>query len=197
MRALSEGKAALIFQKGTDVDMRPMGTERIGKKLYASLALILLAVLVLGSVQALAQTYDVKPIDVKGVKSLVDKNKGKVLLLNFWATWCPPCLEEFPALVKIHSNYKAKGVEMIGISMNDQEEMDDLQAFLRKQKVPFPIYIAGTVEDEFYTAIDKRWTSEIPLTMIYDKTGKLRYFHNDARTYEQFEKDLQSLLGSK
>ena len=156
----------------------------------------MLFALVPGHLLVGADSSTIQKISEKGIKSLVEKNKGRVLLLNFWATWCPPCLEEFPALVKINSNYKAKGLEVIGISMNDVSEMNDLQAFLRKQKAPFTVYLAGTVADAFYKTIDKRWSSEIPLTMIYDKDGKLRYFHNDACTYAQFEKDVQSLLGT-
>jgi thiol-disulfide isomerase/thioredoxin len=130
----------------------------------------------------------------KGIKSLIEKNRGKVLLLNFWATWCPPCVEEFPALVKIYNTYKSRGLEVIGVSLNDPSEMKDVLTFLREQKPSFPLYLAGTVDDSFYQSIDKRWSSEMPLTMIYDKSGRLRYFHNDSRTYTQFEKDLQSLL---
>jgi thiol-disulfide isomerase/thioredoxin len=174
--------------------MKKLCTAFRARRVHAALAVLL--VFVAGLTNVHGQTLAIKNISEKGIKDLVAQKKGKVLLINFWATWCPPCLEEFPALVKISSAYKDKGLEVVGISMNDVAEMNDLQAFLRKQKPSFAIYIAGTVEDKFYTAIDKRWTSEIPLTMIYDKEGKLRYFHNDARTYAQFEKDVQSLLGA-
>lgn len=141
-----------------------------------------------------AQTQAPEKITAKGVQALVAKHKGKVVLVNFWATWCPPCVREFPALVKLNQAYKDKGLDIVAISMNDEAEMKDVQAFIKKQRPPFPLYLTGTVEDEFYPAVDKRWSSELPLTMIYDATGKLRYFHNDERTYAQFEKDVQSLL---
>ncbi len=166
-------------------------------RLIGSSLIVLLALApAIGSFNVRADSSAVQKISEKGIKDLVGKNKGKVLLLNFWATWCPPCLEEFPALVKVSNTYKDKGLEVVGISMNDASEMNELQAFLKKQKAPFTVYLAGTVADEFYKNIDKRWTSEIPLTMIYDKEGKLRFFHNDACTYAQFEKDVQSLLGA-
>jgi thiol-disulfide isomerase/thioredoxin len=161
-------------------------------------AVVLCGLLLAGSLAAsslaAADWSKIPPISDKEVKSLVAKNKGKVIVLNFWATWCPPCVEEFPALVKLYKAYNAKGVEVIGVSLNDVEELKDVQAFLRKQNPPFPIYLAGSVEDAFYQSIDKRWESEMPLTMIYGKDGKLRYFHNEGRTYAQFEKDVQSLL---
>src|SRR4051794_40155335 len=70
-------------------------------------------------------------ITAKGIQSLIAKNKGKVVLLNFWATWCPPCAEEFPALVKAYTAYKAKGLEVIAISLNDFSETPDVLTFIR------------------------------------------------------------------
>ena len=83
---------------------------------------------------------------------------------------------------------------MIAVSLNDFSEMQDVMSFVHEQKPSFPLYIAGTVNETFYRSIDKRWSSGVPLTMMYDKTGTLRYFHNDARTYAQFDRDVQSLL---
>ena len=130
----------------------------------------------------------------KEIQSLVAKNKGKVVLLHFWASWCPPCAHEFPALGKLYAAYKPRDLEVIAVSMNDLSEMRDVMSFVRAQNPPFSLYIAGTVEKTFYRSIDKRWTSGLPLSMIYDKTGNLRYFHDRARTYTQFERDIQSLL---
>jgi hypothetical protein len=70
----------------------------------------------------------------------------------------------------------------------------DVTEFLRPPAPLFSLNFTGTVDDDFCASIDLRWTGEMPLTMINDKTGKLRYFHNDARTYAQFEKDVQSVF---
>jgi thiol-disulfide isomerase/thioredoxin len=155
---------------------------------------ILIAGLVLASNAFAADPPAVPRITAKEIQSLVAKNKGRVVLLHFWATWCPPCADEFPALAKLYAAYKAKGVEVIGVSLNDFSEMQDVASFVRQQNPPFPLYIAGTVEESFYQSIDKRWSSGLPLSMIYDKTGKLRYFDNGERTYAQFEQDIRSLL---
>lgn len=161
---------------------------------YPTCAVFSIFCLVSGLLSGGAQRPALPKITDQGIKSLIEKNKGKVLVLNFWATWCSPCIEEFPALVKIHNTYKSKGLEVIGVSLNDLSDMKDVLTFLREQNPAFPLYLAGTVDDSFYRSIDKRWSSEMPLTMIYDKNGKLRYFHNNPCTYAQFEKDVQSLL---
>ncbi|MCP9462964.1 MAG: TlpA family protein disulfide reductase [Nitrospira sp.] len=154
----------------------------------------LIACLTLAATAVAAYPPAVSKITAKEIQSLVAKNKGKVVLLNFWATWCSPCAHEFPALVKLYDAYKAKGLEVIAVSMNDFSEMQEVANFVRQQKPTFPLYIAGTVEEVFYQTIDKRWSSGLPLTMIYDKTGRLRFFHEGERTYAQFEQDIQSLI---
>lgn len=163
----------------------------------ASLALLAAA----GSLRAQPAPAQAAPaaITASGIRGLVGKSKGKVLLVNFWATWCPPCVREFPALVKLHQAYGSRGLEVVGISMNDAAEMGDVREFLGRHKPPFPVYVAGTVDDAFYPAIDERWQTELPLTLIYDSAGTLRFYHNGERSEAQFEKDVQSLLdpGSK
>ena len=157
-------------------------------------ATLLIGCMVFGVNAAPADPPAVSKITAKGIQSLVAKNRGKVVLLNFWATWCPPCANEFPALVRLHGAYKAKGLELIAISMNDLSEMDEVATFVRQQKPTFSLYLTGTVQDGFYQSIDKRWSSGLPLTMIYDKAGKLLFFHDGERTYAQFERDIQPLL---
>ena len=155
---------------------------------------VLIACLILVSNTFAADQSTLPKTTGKGIQSLVAKNKGKVVLLHFWATWCPPCADEFPALVKVYTAYKTRGLEVIAVSLNDFSEMQEVMRFVHEQQPSFPLYIAGTVNETFYQSIDKRWSSGVPLTMIYDKTGTLRYFHNDARTYAQFDRDVQSLL---
>ena len=154
----------------------------------------LIACLILRRKRYAADQPALPRITANEIQSLVAKNKGKVVLLHFWASWCPPCAQEFPALVKLYTAYKPRGLEVIAVSMNDFSEMRDVMSFVRSQNPPFPLYIAGTVEKTFFRSIDKRWTSGLPLSVIYDKTGKLRYFHEGARTYNQFERDIKSLL---
>ncbi len=145
---------------------------------------------------ALAQSSDLRTLDAKAIKSLVEQNRGKVVLVNFFATWCPPCHKEFPGIVKLYDKYKSAGLEVIEVSMNDASEKDDIQAFLREQKPPFPVYLAASTGDAFYKSVNQRWATELPMTMIYDREGKLRYFHPKDRTYAELEQDVGPLLGS-
>jgi len=139
---------------------------------------------------------ELKSVSPQDIKDLIARNKGKVVLLNFFATWCVPCHKEFPDIVKLQSKYKSQGLQVIEVSMNDVSEKEDMQKFLNEQKPPFAVYLASSTEDEFYKAVDSRWDTALPMTLIYDRDGKARYFYSEARNYEQFEKDITPLLAA-
>lgn len=152
----------------------------------------------------LALTFNVFSQDVRSVsntdelKQIFDSAKGKVVLVNFWATWCAPCVKEFPELMKLYSNYKDKGFELVFISLDDVSDIDSkLKPFLKKRDVDFTTYYnTFTKPEELIDYIDKSWSGAIPSTYIYDKQGILKNSILGNRTYEQFEKEIQPLLDS-
>jgi thiol-disulfide isomerase/thioredoxin len=140
---------------------------------------------------------DIKSVEPKDIKDIVAQNKGKVVLLNFFATWCVPCHTEFPDIIKLQNAYKGKGLQVIEVSMNDVTDKDELQKYLSETKPPFTVYIAANTEDKFYTDVDPRWDTALPMTMIFDRDGKNIAFYKEARTYAQFDKDVAPLLAAK
>ena len=115
-----------------------------------------------------------KPADFGKFK---DSAKGKVLVLNFWATWCGPCVAEFPELVALDAKYRDKGVKLVGITA---DEADDVQPkvipFIKKHQVKFDIIRQDTDDpEEMLNQITKDWNGEIPATFVYDKQGNLAY----------------------
>lgn len=148
---------------------------------------------------ALAQAsgaLELKMVAPQDIKDLVAKNKGKVVLLNFFATWCVPCHTEFPDIVKLQNKYKSQGLQVIEVSMNDISEKDEMQKFLTEQKPPFPVYLASSTDDDFYKAVDARWDTALPMTLIYDRDGKVRNFYVEGKNLAQFEKDVAPLLAA-
>lgn len=142
-------------------------------------------------------SQDVKPLsNTNEVKTLFDAAKGKVVLVNFWATWCKPCVKEFPDLIKLYSNYKDKGFELVFISLDDISEVDTkLKPFLKKNDVDFITYYSTFKKpEELMEFVDKDWQGAIPSTYIYDKEGSLKHSILGNRTYEQFEKNITDLL---
>ncbi len=142
-------------------------------------------------------SQDVKPLaTTDDVKSVYDGFKGKVVLVNFWATWCKPCVKEFPELMKLYTNYKEKGFELVFISLDDITDIDSkLKPFLTKAGVDFLTYYSTFKKpEELMEFVDKNWQGAIPSTYIYDKEGKLKSSILGNRTYEQFEKEITVLL---
>src|SRR3990172_681495 len=109
-----------------------------------ALSLLLTALLSFG-ITSCANADPVAKIDIPQLEALLSDNKGKVTIVNFWATWCPHCLKEFPDIVKLYNQYHDLGLEIVAISMNEPEEMEDIEKFVQEHQPPFPVYLAATL----------------------------------------------------
>jgi YD repeat-containing protein len=104
--------------------------------------------------------------------------RGKVVLLNFWATWCPPCRKEMPDLEALYERYNSKGLVVLGIS---DEEAAKIGPFIRDRKISFPILL-----DPGRKVSDKLVADGIPMSYVYDREGNLVAQAMDMRTQKQF-----------
>ena len=104
--------------------------------------------------------------------------RGKVVLVNFWATWCPPCRKEIPDLVKLYDRFQSKGFVVLAIS---DEEKAKVEPFMRERGVPFPVLLdpKRTVNEMFVV-------EGIPKSFVYDRRGRLAAQSIDMRTQKQF-----------
>jgi peroxiredoxin len=100
---------------------------------------------------------DFNETDVAGKPLSLSKYKGKVVLVDFWATWCPPCVAELPELLKAYNKYHDKGFEIVGISLD--EEKSKLEQFVKQKKVPWPQFFDG-----------KRWENKLAVKYGVDQT---------------------------
>lgn len=124
------------------------------------LSLALLFVLLL---PALASAASLESLDRKGLSEVLAANKGKAIMLNFFATWCPPCRLEIPDLVKVHEKYADKGVVIIGLSVD--EDKDAVPGFLEKLGVKYPVHMADKSITRAFGI------SSIPFNVFIDKKG--------------------------
>lgn len=115
-----------------------------------------------------------KPADFSKFK---DSAKGKVLVVNFWATWCGPCVAEFPELVRLDTKYRDKGVKVAGISIDDVDDIKDkVIPFIKEQKAAFDILVSDSKDPEdIINLVDKNWEGTLPTTFVFDKNGTLVY----------------------
>lgn len=119
-------------------------------------------------------------VDLEGVKKLIASDKQtKPLLVNFWATWCDPCRDEFPDLVQVDQDYRPKGLDFIAISLDDAADIKTaVPEFLRQMKATMPVYLLNVADPEpVIMAVDKDWGGALPATFLYDAQGKVVFKH--------------------
>ena len=114
--------------------------------------------------------------------------KGKVVMVDFWATWCPPCLEELPHFKELYGQYKDKGFEMIGISL-DEEGPGPVASFLREHDISYPVAMGGDRLLQNFGGI-----LGLPTTFLLDKNGRIVFRHIGYQEKQVFEKEIQQLL---
>jgi len=128
--------------------------------------------------------------DLTGKLHSLSTSPGKVRIVNFWATWCAPCLEEIPELNKIHGKYVSKGVELTGIAFDNAPKVKDYAA---RTSIDYSLLI-GTAET---LAISKNLGNQagvLPFTLVLDRTGAVAYTHAGALTAAILEAVLVPLL---
>jgi len=146
--------------------------------------------------QSAANSQELIPADKTTLDKLISENKDKVLLFNYWATWCKPCVDEFPDLMKLHKNYKDKDFKLIFVSLDFGEDFkDEITTFLKENGVDFDTYYNNFNKDEeLLNYVDKNWEGGIPGTFIYDKTGKLRKSMVGKHDDDEFKKEVDIYL---
>ncbi len=124
---------------------------------------------------------DVRVIDLEGLKKVLqrDPNDKRPLLLNFWATWCDPCREEFPDLVKLDADYKDKPLNFIAVSLDDVTDVQsEVPKFLNQMKATMPVVLLNVKDPEpAIKIVDPTWDGQLPATFLYDRDGKVVFKH--------------------
>ncbi len=174
----AEGEYKIILTNFSDVN------PRLTQFVQSNMAM-------LGAERKLAVGKEPIAFSVKGIKgeklSPADY-RGKVLLIDFWATWCGPCIAEMPNVKSVYKKYHAKGFEIVGISLD--QSRDKLDAYIQQQGIEWPQYFDG-----------KFWNNDIaqmygiksiPTTLLVDRQGKIRY---KSLRGQQLEAAVEKLIG--
>jgi len=133
----------------------------------------------------MAPAWELIDLNGKPVKS--DNYEGKVIILNFWATWCPPCRAEMPDFIKLHKAFKDKGVTFLGISLDTG--LGPVKRYVRTEKVSYPILMGNSK-----IVTDYGNFSAIPQTFVIDAEGRINKQFMGLVKFDKLEKVIQSLI---
>lgn len=121
-------------------------------------------------------------------------SKNKVVILDFYATWCEPCRESIPHLVALHRRYAGQGLEIVGLNVGGEDDYDKVPGFAREFQIPYQLGIPDPELEELYLADD----GAIPQTFILNRNGVVvkHFVGYDESLVEELNKAVQSSLGA-
>ncbi len=154
--------------------------------------IILVAALIL-FLPALILGQDSRPAeltlrDINGRRIRLHDYRGKVVLINFWATWCPPCRAEIPDLIRMQREYRSRGLQVIGVTYPPQK-LATVRRFIRRAKVNYPIALGAKDTKSIFTS-----SETLPLTIVIGTDGSVRDIIEGILLPEEFEQKIKPLL---
>lgn len=140
-----------------------------------------------------------RAITAEEMQGLLKRDGSHPLLVNFWATWCDPCRDEFPDLVKIDNQYRAKGLDFIAITLDDLADINTaVPKFLREMKAKMPVYLLNVADPEpAINSVDPGWGGALPATFLYNNKGEVVFKHFGRIKADELRAAIEKLVGRK
>lgn len=140
------------------------------------------------------QVQDLEVYDYNGFEKFLNKNDDKVYVINFWATWCAPCVKELPHFEALNAKYSKKNVEFILVSLDFPHLYESkLKPFIKDKKLKSKVIALDDVDmNTWIPKVDKTWSGSLPATIIYKNDNKK--FFEQSFTYDELETELKQFL---
>lgn len=132
----------------------------------------------------------VEMVDAPALMGRIRASKARLVYLNAWATWCQPCVEEFPELVRFQRAHTPPEAELLFVTTDFGTERDKAEAFLRKSGALLPSYMKQGGDMEFIDGLSKRWSGALPATFLFGRDGQLLELWQGKVSFETLEKSL-------
>jgi thiol-disulfide isomerase/thioredoxin len=155
---------------------------------HTRIAYLLLVALAIVSASITHANERARPISATEFRAILDKERGKVIVLNLWATWCVPCLREVPDLITVANELQGAGVTLIGVAVDDPSPgAAQVESFRKKYFPSFRTFARqGSEIDELASVVDPAWNEVVPTTYIIDRQGKVSKRIQGKRSAEEF-----------
>lgn len=128
--------------------------------------------------------------DAEGKSVQLSSLRGKVVLLNFWATWCGPCALEIPWFIEFEQDYRSRGLEVVGVSM-DEDGWQAIKPFVQQHKMNYRVLLGNDSVGQLYGGVDS-----LPTSFIIDRQGNVAYVHVGLVGKNEYQDEIQNLLAS-
>ena len=142
----------------------------------------------------LALKHDVVVVKWPVLEEYIHQKNDKIKVINFWATWCKPCMEELPYFEKIHKQYQDKNVEILLVSLDQASMSSKVKTSLEKNNITAKVVLLDEVDfNKWINQIDSTWSGAIPATLIITKNNTSKKFYEKQFTQQELEELIQSL----
>jgi len=152
-----------------------------------------------GKSRAAKPSVVVREIDAPSLATILKRESApRPLLVNFWATWCDPCREEFPDLVKLDQQFRPQGLDMIAVSLDDLADIKtSVPKFLNQMRATMPAYLLNVSDpDKVISSVDPKWSGALPATFLYDAQGNVVFKHFGRIKPLELRAAIEKLVGS-
>lgn len=138
----------------------------------------------------------VTPVDTEALKTLLTQQRERPLLVNFWATFCDPCRDEFPDLVKIDKDFRPQALDFVTVSLDDMSDINTtVPEFLVSMKATMPAYLLNASDPEpAINLVDQRWQGDLPATFLYNEKGEVVYKHIGRVNAAELRTEIEKLV---
>lgn len=144
-----------------------------------------------------ADEIKIEKVSLEGLAKAVAGHKGKIVVIDIWATFCAPCKEKFPHMVELHNKLKDQGVVFISLSVDEPADIANALEFLKAKKAFFPNYLLDDTDKNKEAWEEKFATQSPPIVHIYDRTGVKVKTMEGKKQLADMDKFLEDLVGKK
>jgi thiol-disulfide isomerase/thioredoxin len=132
--------------------------------------------------------------DPEEIRSAMAESTAPLTLVHVWATWCEPCREEFPELLRVYRDTRDAGLSLLLVSADDPAETDAVEAFLKEQQSPVGSLITTELNQDFIELFSPDWAGALPASFFFDPNGNLLAEWQGKRSYEEYVETIDQLL---
>jgi len=137
---------------------------------------------------------ELRSIAASDLKSMLGQAQSPLTLVHVWASWCPPCREEFPTVLRFREDYAKRGLTLILVSADSPAQKGAVARFLAANGASFPSYIVANPDETFVNTLSTNWSGAIPASFFFGPGGELRTWWEGKTAYEKYRETAETQL---